>query len=72
MCDSLSRLSMLQVREVLLSSRRSWGAVHMQRFEVRQDHDDRWSVSSKDRILYLYSSEEEARWAALMLASDSC
>ena len=44
----------------------------MQRFEVRQDHEDRWSVSSKDRILYLYSSEEEARWAALMLASDSC
>ncbi len=44
----------------------------MQRFEVKQEQEDRWSVSTKGRTLYLYSSEEEARWAALMLASDSC
>jgi hypothetical protein len=44
----------------------------MQWFEVRQDQEDLWSVSSNGRILYLYSSEEEARQAALMLASDSC
>ena len=44
----------------------------MQRFEVRQDQEDRWSVSSEGRTLYLYTSEEEARQAALMLASQSC
>jgi hypothetical protein len=44
----------------------------MQWFEVRQVQEDLWSVSSKGRTLYLYSSEEEARRAALMLASDSC
>ena len=44
----------------------------MQRFEVKQEQEDIWSVSSKGRTLYLYSSEEEARWAALVLASDSC
>jgi hypothetical protein len=42
----------------------------MRRFEVRQEQEDLWSVSSKGRTLYLYSSEEEARQAALMLASD--
>ncbi len=44
----------------------------MKWFEVRQEQEDLWSVSSKGRTLYLYSSEEEARQAALMLASDSC
>ncbi len=44
----------------------------MQRFEVKQEQEDRWSVTSKGRTLYFYSSEEEARQAALMLASDSC
>ena len=44
----------------------------MQWFEVRQVQEDLWSVSSKGRTLYLYSSEEEARQAALMLASVSC
>ncbi len=44
----------------------------MQWFEVRQVQEDLWSVSSKGRTLYLYSSEDEARQAALMLASDSC
>ena len=44
----------------------------MQWFEVRQDQEELWSVSSEGRTLYLYSSEEEARQAALMLASDSC
>jgi predicted sugar kinase len=44
----------------------------MECFEVRQEQEDRWSVSSKGRTLYFYASEEEARWAALMLASDMC
>jgi hypothetical protein len=44
----------------------------MQCFEVRQDQEDLWSVSSKGRVLYQYSSEEEARQAALMLAAGSC
>jgi hypothetical protein len=44
----------------------------MQWFEVRQVHEDLWSVSSKGRTLYLYSSEDEARQAALMLASEGC
>ena len=44
----------------------------MQWFEVRQVQEDLWSVSSEGRTLYLYSSEDEARQAALMLASDSC
>ena len=44
----------------------------MQWFEVRQDQEDLWSVSSQGCTLYLYSSEDEARQAALMLASDSC
>ncbi len=44
----------------------------MERFEVKQEQEDRWSVSSKGRTLYLYSSKEEASQAALMLASDSC
>jgi hypothetical protein len=44
----------------------------MQWFEVRQVQEELWSVSSQGRTLYLYSSEEEARQAALMLASDSC
>jgi hypothetical protein len=42
----------------------------MQWFEVRQEQEDLWSVSSKGGTLYLYSSEEKARQAALMLASD--
>jgi hypothetical protein len=44
----------------------------MQYFEVRQVQEDLWSVSSKGRTLYLYSSEDEARQAALVLASNSC
>jgi hypothetical protein len=44
----------------------------MQWFQVRQEQEDRWSVSSKGRRLHLYSSEEEARGVAVMLASDSC
>ena len=42
----------------------------MERFEVRQEQEDRWCVSSQGRVLYCYFSEEEARMAALMLASD--
>jgi hypothetical protein len=44
----------------------------MQYFEVRQDRDDLWSVSSRGHILYQYTSKEQARQAALMLAVDSC
>jgi predicted sugar kinase len=44
----------------------------MQRFDVRQEQEDIWSVSSQGRTLYLYSSEEEARSAALMMASNTC
>jgi hypothetical protein len=44
----------------------------MQRYEVKQEQEDLWSVSSQGRTLYLYSSEEEANWAALMLASETC
>jgi hypothetical protein len=44
----------------------------VERFEVKQEQDDIWIVSSQGRTLYLYSSEEEARWAALILASDAC
>jgi hypothetical protein len=44
----------------------------MERFEVQQERDNLWSVSSQGRTLHLYASEEEARWAALMLASERC
>jgi hypothetical protein len=44
----------------------------MERFEVKQEQEHIWSVSSQGRVLYLYSSEEEARMAALSLASDTC
>ena len=42
----------------------------MECFEVKQEQDDLWSVSCQGRTLYVYSSEAEARWAALMLASN--
>ncbi|WP_377030621.1 hypothetical protein [Microvirga arabica] len=42
----------------------------MECFEVKQEQDDLWSVSCRGRTLSRYSSEEEARWAALMLASN--
>jgi hypothetical protein len=41
----------------------------MECFEVKQEQEDLWSVSCQGRTLSLYSSEEQARWAALMLAS---
>ncbi len=37
---------------------------------MRQDQEDLWSVSSRGRTLYLYSFEDKALQAALMLASD--
>jgi hypothetical protein len=42
----------------------------MECFEVKQEQEDLWSVSCQGRTLHFYSSEEEARWAALMLASN--
>ncbi len=44
----------------------------MECFEVRQEQEDLWSVWNNGRTLYCYSSEEEARWTALMLAEESC
>jgi hypothetical protein len=44
----------------------------MQYFEVKQEQEGLWSVSRSGRCLNCYSTEEEARWAALLLASESC
>jgi hypothetical protein len=44
----------------------------MERFEVKQEQEHSWSVSTQGRVVYFYSSEEEARMAALSLASDTC
>jgi hypothetical protein len=42
----------------------------MERFEVQQERDNLWSVSSQGRTLHLYASEEEARWGARIGASE--
>jgi hypothetical protein len=42
----------------------------MECFEVRQEQEHPWSVSSRGQTLSVYQSEEEARWAALLLAYD--
>jgi hypothetical protein len=44
----------------------------MERFEVRQQQDGLWAISRQGCILYRYPTEKEARWAALMLASNRC
>jgi hypothetical protein len=48
------------------------GTNDVERFAVQQEQDNLWSVSSNGRTLSLYPSEEAARWAALMLASERC
>jgi hypothetical protein len=70
---------MLQVRNGLAKLDEILPALHshseahpMERFEVKQEQEDIWSVSSQGCVLYFYPSEEEARMAALMLASDTC
>jgi hypothetical protein len=47
------------------------GVIWMECFEVKQEQENLWSVSCQGCTLSLYSSEDEARWAALMLASNS-
>ena len=44
----------------------------MQRFDVVQMQEDLWSVVYQGQALYQYTTEEEARWAALALATDAC
>ncbi len=44
----------------------------MECYEVKQEQEDVWAVLRSGRTLYCYPSEEEARWAALMLAAESC
>ena len=44
----------------------------MECFEVRQEQEDLWSILRNGHTVHVYPSEEEARWAALVLASDSC
>jgi hypothetical protein len=43
----------------------------MQRYVVQQEHEDLWTVSHRDQTLYEYTSEEEARSAALALAKNA-
>jgi hypothetical protein len=47
------------------------GATDMQRFEVFQLQEDRWLVMCQGRAIYSYTTEEEAREAALELAAIS-
>lgn len=44
----------------------------MEYFEIKQEQEDTWSVSSKGCVLHVFSTEKEARSAALILASDMC
>ncbi len=41
----------------------------MKCFEVRQEQEDLWSVSNNGAAMYRYTSEAEAHWAAVMLAT---
>lgn len=47
------------------------GATNMQRFEVFHLQEDRWLVLCQGRAIYSYTTEEEAREAALELAAIS-
>jgi hypothetical protein len=40
----------------------------MQGFGVVQLQEDLWSVICQGQVLYLYTTEEEAQWAALALS----
>jgi len=63
---------MLQMREHTVTLRRVEGDGIMQRFEVIQMREDLWSVMYQGQTLYQYTTEEEARWAALALATNAC
>jgi hypothetical protein len=42
----------------------------MLRFDVMQLQEELWSVICQGQTVYQYTTEEEARWAALALASN--
>jgi hypothetical protein len=63
---------MPQVRDESTTLSSVMGADNMQRFEVLQLQEDRWSVMYQGRTLYSYITEEEAREAALALATIAC
>ena len=60
------------MREHTVTLRRVEGDGIMQRFEVIQMREDLWSVMYQGQTLYQYTTEEEARWAALALATNAC
>jgi hypothetical protein len=43
----------------------------MHKYVVRQEHDELWWVSLQEKKLYFYTTEEEARSAALALARNA-
>jgi hypothetical protein len=43
----------------------------MERFVVTQEHEELWWVSHREKKLYSYRNEEEARVAALALANEA-
>jgi hypothetical protein len=55
-------------RKVRLFS--SLGADNMPRFDVMQLQEELWSVICQGQTVCQYTTEEEARWAALALASN--
>jgi hypothetical protein len=62
--------SMLQVRNRKVRLFSSLGADNMPRFDVMQLQEELWSVICQGQTVYQYTTEEEARWAALALASN--
>jgi hypothetical protein len=48
-----------------------WKGLEMERYVVTQEHEELWWVSHQDAKLYCYSTEAEARLAALALARDA-
>jgi hypothetical protein len=46
--------------------------IEMERFEVKEEHADLWSVSTNGSALHYFTTEREARCTALMLAAHTC